>query len=117
MMHQKIDPEDQGVSIPLLREGVKLIVVADPSIYEITIVRPFERLVFLWGQTVWFTEKRGRFAHYIESRRVSDTLALPDWIIKGEKMVLRLENGNEFISEPVNSVLIEGDGWKYEAIR
>lgn len=118
-MHQQIEEErgHDGLSIPLLKEGTKLIVEAGESLYEITVVQPNERLLVVWSTESLLRGPTGQFAHYIESRLVTDIMAIPDWILKGGKMVLRLENGNLFYSEPVNSVLVEGDGWKYEAIR
>jgi hypothetical protein len=116
-MHQQIESGNDGLSIPLLKAGTKLVIEAGESLYEITVVRPEERLLLVWSTQPVLRGRAAQFAHYIESRRVTDILALSDWILKGEKMVMRLENGHEFISEPVNSVLVEGDGWKYEAIQ
>lgn len=116
-MHQIIDKDDQGISIPLLKDNTTIIIEAGASLYEIIVVRAHERLLLIWSTNPALKSTSPTFAHYIESRRVQDGMTLSDWVVKGERMVLRREGGLEFISEPVDYAMVQGKGWKYEAIK
>lgn len=56
-----------------------------------------------------------KLAVFVGSRMDKLGPNIPDKIIKGGRMVFRFRD-TFFMSEPVATALVEGDGWKYEVI-
>lgn len=103
-----------GFNVSRLKAGSVLLIESTlGTLYALNIIE--DRLVDVQGTDPLFrTPKRGIFVESW-SAKVGGT-TFPDWIGKDLRMMLRFADAN-FLTEPVATALIEGDGWKYEAIQ
>lgn len=119
-MHQ--DPEleqevGQRFSLPLLKEKTVILVESHKgTLYEITMVRPLERLVTLYSTDSRLKKSAPKLGVFVHSIPEKSGHPVSDWFVKGMKLVFRLDGGGLFTTETVASALVQGDGWSYEAI-
>lgn len=105
----KVQP---GIDITKQKEGTKIIVETNNHLFEIKVLSPKEGLIEVSSTSPEL--KRPTIGQYMRGVYVLDSAVTIDrWIGRTMQMYLRFRNGF-FLSGPVVSATISGEGWKYE---
>lgn len=102
------------ITISKLKPGTHLLIesIAD-TIYSLCVRE--NGLLDVYSTDAMFRNDPPKRAKFIGSCHDKAAPRVPDRITKGNRMVFEFFNAY-FVSEPVLTALVEGDGWKYEAI-
>jgi hypothetical protein len=105
----------RGFSLTTLRPGTRILIESTiGTLYELTLVHPEWRLVEVYSTDPLFRSSPPKRGHFVESwSEKSGGVKVPDWIVKGGRMLFKFADAS-FLSEEVASIRLEGDGWHYE---
>ena len=104
-----------------LKTGTKaLIESTNGTLYTISIVTPEEGLIEVYSVDPVFQPHPPKKAKFLGSQmnRACDPPGdvFPNLVVKGARMMFKFADAN-FLTEPVTTALLEGEGWHYEAIQ
>ena len=108
---------DGGFVVSRLKPNTRIVIESNVgTLYTLTVKKPTDRLVEVYSTDPVFKRFPPKLGVYSESWSAKNGgIVIPDWIVKNGRMLIRFADAN-FLSEPVATALLEGDGWKYEAI-
>ena len=106
-----------GFIVSRLKLDTRIVIESNVgTLYTLTVKNPSERFVEVYATDPVFKRYPPKLGIYLESWSTKlGGIVIPDWIVKDGRMLIRFRDAN-FLSEPVATVLLEGNGWKYEVI-